>query len=308
MILFRQMLILFSLMLVGYCALRGKVLLEQAATPLSLLVTQIANPALILSASMESSFHVSMFQLLRIVGFSFLIYAVLIAVSRAVTMLFHGENQTIYELMLIFSNIGFMGIPLVKMVYGPKEFFYITVFQIPYDLLIYTYGVRRICGSGKSTSAADLLKSLVNPGSVAAVGAMLIYILSVPCHGLLYEPLRMLGSIAAPLSMMVIGASFYGTRLRELITDRGIVLFSVVKLLMLPLILILILWKAGVRTEMLHVCLIVFGTPVGSMVVMFTEQFKTGQKLSTECVAFTTLLSVFTIPLLQMILQFLHIF
>lgn len=304
MILLRQMIILFALMVVGYLCRRYKVLSQEGLGPLSMLVTQIGNPALILSASIENPINVSAIYLLKTVGFCFLIYGLLIAISKIVVSFFHEEKakKNIYLLMLVFSNIGFMGIPLVKMVYGPKEFFYITVFQIPYDILIYTYGVGLISSGKNHLSGKELLKSLVNPGSVAAVGAMFIYMFPVHFSTIISEPLGMLGNLAAPLSMIVIGASFFNINIKEIFTNWKLIIFSGIKLLVMPFVLIFGLKLLGISLEMQHVCLIVFATPIGSMVVMFAEQFKTEHKLATEAVAFTTLLSVVTIPLLQFIL------
>ena len=112
----------------------------------------------------------------------------------------------------------------------------------------------------------------------------------------------MLGNLAAPLSMMVIGASFYNVDLKTIFSDCKLLLFSALKLIVMPMVLMILLARMGVSKEMLHVCLIVFATPVGSMVVMFAQQFGNGREIANKCVAFTTLLSVATIPLLQVVL------
>ena len=173
------MIILFLLMLVGYVCRRIKLLTEDAFRPLSVIVTQIANPALILSSGVENALDVSSVELVKAVGFTFLIYGLLLVAGKVILRFVKVEKskRNIYELMLMFSNIGFMGIPLVKMVFGPKEFFYITVFQIPYDILIYTYGVYLLCNGceEKGLSVKQRVKSLVNPGSIAAIGAMVAF-------------------------------------------------------------------------------------------------------------------------------------
>ena len=304
MILLRQMIILFLLMLAGYVCRRTGLLKEDAFRPLSVIVIQIANPALILSSSFENTLDVSSYELMGTVGFAFLIYGLLLVTGKVIFGFVKVEKskRNIYELMLMFSNIGFMGIPLVKMVFGPKEFFYITVFQIPYDILIYTYGVYLLCNGreGKGLSVKQRIKNLVNPGSIAAVGAMIIYITSFKLPEIITEPLGMLGNLAAPLSMMVIGASFYNVEFKTIISDYKLLLFSALKLIIMPMALMFLLAQMGVSKEMLHVCLIVFATPVGSMVVMFAQQFENGHATANKCVAFTTLLSVATIPLLQL--------
>ena len=245
MILFRQMIILFILMLVGYVCRRTGVLKEDAVGPMSVIVTQIANPALILGSSVENTLDVSLYELIRAVGFTFLIYGLLLVVSKVIFRFVKTDmsKRNVYELMLVFSNIGFMGIPLVKMVFGPKEFFYITVFQIPYDILIYTYGVYLLCSgdNGKKLPVKERVLALINPGSIAAIGAMVIYITGFKFPEIVSEPLIMLGNLAAPLSMMVIGASFCSIKLRSVITDYKLILFTALKLIAMPVVLMLLL-------------------------------------------------------------------
>ncbi len=310
MILLRQMIILMVLMLTGFLCRKLKVLGKEAFKPLSVLVTLLANPALILYSSLENVLTISTFELLKVVAFSFLVYACLLFASKiaAFFMVKQKSMRNLYVLMLAFSNIGFMGIPLVKMAYGAKELFYMTVFQMPYDLLIYTYGVYLISKNDERHSKGKCqLKSfaikLINPGSIAAVGAVIIYIFHIDFPLVLSEPLKMLGNIASPISMMVIGASFYDIRLKDFLIDYELLFFSVIKLIVLPALLVIIFCQCNINVEMLHVCLIVFSTPVGSMVVMLSQQSEYNQELANKSVAFNTLLSVITIPVIQSILE-----
>ena len=80
------MIILFLLMLVGYVCRRIKLLTEDAFRPLSVIVTQIANPALILSSGVENALDVSSVELVKVVGFTFLIYGLLLVAGKVTSL------------------------------------------------------------------------------------------------------------------------------------------------------------------------------------------------------------------------------
>ena len=108
-----------------------------------------------------------------------------------------------------------------------------------------------------------------------------------------------IGAVTGPLSMLVIGDSLAQIRLKDLFTDVRLLLFSVVKLLLMPALL---LW--GLRffitdPMFLGVCLVMTATPVGSMTVMLAQQYDGDYRLTSKGVALTTVLSVATMPFLN---------
>ena len=111
-----------------------------------------------------------------------------------------------------------------------------------------------------------------------------------------------LGSLAAPLSMIIIGDSITNIKIKELLSDWKLLLFSVVSLLVVPAAGVLLLKTCGITGELLGVCMIMLATPVGSMNVMLAQQYGGDSTLVSKGVALTTVLSVITIPIVSMLL------
>ena len=55
--------------------------------------------------------------------------------------------------MLIFSNLGFMGIPIIEELYGRGAIFYVALYTLVYNILFYTYGIYLFEGVKNSMDA-----------------------------------------------------------------------------------------------------------------------------------------------------------
>lgn len=150
MLLLQQMAVLFFLMVLGYCMRKREILSAETAKFLSWLVVHVANPALILSGSIERTGAAAPKELGMCLGIAVLMFVGLILIAAVVTPLFRvsRESAGTYRIMMIFSNVGFMGFPVIRAVYGSEALLYASLFLIPYNLLIYTYGIREMQGAG----------------------------------------------------------------------------------------------------------------------------------------------------------------
>ena len=54
--------------------------------------------------------------------------------------------------MMIFSNVGFMGIPVISALYGSGVIIYIVFYMLGYNFLLYTYGIILAKRSAQSNS------------------------------------------------------------------------------------------------------------------------------------------------------------
>ena len=99
--------------------------------------------------------------------------------------------------------------------------------------------------------------------------------------------------------MMVIGASLATIDLRKLFTDVRLIIFSVLKLVVIPVLGLLVIRQFVDSEVMLGVCLVMLATPVGSMTAMLAQQYEGDYEMASKGVALTTILSVLTMPLVS---------
>lgn len=303
MLLLQQMTALFLMMLIGYLCGKMGALDAAASKKISWLVINVGNPAMILAAGMDNESPVEMQKILLVVGLSLAIYGALLLIAVFFPRLLgvNVENYGVYRVMLIFSNIGFMGMPLLSALYGGESLLYAAMFFFPFNILIYTYGIRAMKKADVPKEEFQW-KNILNVGVISSVIALVIYFARIHMPDFIVTTAESLSKITAPLSMMVIGASFLDFKLKELFTDIRLLIFSAVKLLLLPIAGTWIIMQFVPDRMICGVCMVMLATPVGSMTAMLAQQYDGDYGLASKGVALTTILSVVTMPVVAAVL------
>ena len=384
MVMLQQMIVMFLMMAVGYLCYKKQILTEEVSRKVSAIVVNVANPCMILSSALTDQ-QMQGKELLQTLAIVAMMYAFLLLVAQLLPGILHiqKESRGAYAAMTVFANIGFMGFPVLAAMYGNGALLYGAVFQIPFNILIYTYGVAVLTrkpgacvkteqdvnaevdvktepnvnaevdvkaepdgkaesnvkaevdvkaepngktgkrqdaqgitaavngksenienGSeqqGKLQGTAEIVKKIFNIGVIACIAAMLLYFLQAPVPSFLQAFITNLGNLTAPLSMMIIGASLAQMPLKELFLDKKLLLFSLVKLLLLPAVWMIMVNRVAEQEILRGVCLVMMATPAGSMTAMLAQQYGGDYETASRGVALTTVLSVITMPLLAAI-------
>lgn len=302
MLLLQQMIVLFILMILGYYMRRKDILSDEMCKSLSWIVVNIANPAMILSGSVNSENGIAGEELLMTMALAVGIFAGLILISLIIPIVLRvpGRSAGVYRVMTIFSNIGFMGFPVISALYGTEALLYASVFLIPFNLLIYTYGILALKSNDGQKEKLDL-KKVLNIGVLCCILSIILSFVQIPMPSFVKTTISTLSNLTAPLSMMVIGASMATIDIKELFMDVKLLLFAVLKLVVIP-VAGLFLLKTFIYSEMLlGVCMVMIATPVASMTAMLAQQYDGDYELASRSVALTTILSVVTMPLVSII-------
>lgn len=301
MLLLQQMIVLFLLMAVGFWCYKKAIITDEVSKKLSAIVVNIANPAMILTGCMgEEKIRGS--ELLLTAVIMVCIYAVLLILAQLLPGILKVEKRSrgTYRAMTVFSNIGFMGFPVIAALYGNGALLYASLFMIPYNVLIYTYGVAAMSVEKREKDGSSL-KRILNAGVIACLLTVVIYLTGLPVPDFIKSTVTYLSNLTAPLSMMVIGASLATIDLKKLFMDGKLLLFSGIKLIVIP-VLGMLLIRRFVESEIIcGVCMVMLATPVGSMTAMLAQQYDGDYEMASRGVALTTVLSVATMPLVSML-------
>ena len=345
MVMLQQMIVMFLMMAVGYLCYRRQILTEEVSKKVSAIVVKVANPCMILSSALTDQ-QMQGKELVQTLAIVVMMYVFLLVMAQLLPRILciQKESRGAYAAMTVFANIGFMGFPVLAAMYGNGALLYGAVFQIPFNILIYTYGVAVLTrkpgacakteqdvkaepngktgerqdaqgitaavngksenienGSeqqGKLQGTVEIVKKIFNIGVIACIAAMLLYFLQTPVPSFLQAFITNLGNLTAPLSMMIIGASLAQMPLKELFLDKKLLLFSLVKLLLLPAVWMIMVNRVAEQEILRGVCLVMMATPAGSMTAMLAQQYGGDYETASRGVALTTVLSVITMPLL----------
>jgi malate permease and related proteins len=301
MVLLQQMIALFIFMIIGYGVRKAGYVDEKSANTMSWMIVNVYNPALILSASVTREEPVDPILLFRIFAIAIIFYIIMILISYPAVALLHlpKNAQGVYRVMTVFSNIGFMGIPLISALYGSEALLYASIFGIPFNILVYTYGVSSM-QSGEEKTKFNF-KQMINVGSIASILTLIIALCNIPMPSFVQTTVTNLSNVTVSLSMIVIGTTLVSIDLKGLFTDLKLLAFSAIKLLIIPVIGLFII-KAVITDNMLQsIFLIILATPCAAISPMLALQYGGDSEAASKAIALTTILSVITIPVVSMI-------
>ena len=298
-VIINQLMILFLVILVGFILFKVKIMTVEFNKLLTRLLLDITLPAMILASVMEQTQRPEMKTVLTVLAIAFALYFVvlpLISVVLVKVLRIPKAEQGLYIFMNIFSNIGFMGFPMIDAIYGSDAVFYAAIFNLIFNLCIYMLGVPIMrYGTGQKTEFNA--KSLLTPGIILSLTAIVIYFFNIPCHKVLADAVDMIGSITSPVAMLLIGATLARMDINAVFTEWRIYPFSLIKQILIPLLLWFPL-KWLVHDELiLGISLIMISMPIANTAVLFATEYDGNEMLAAKTVFITTVMSIGTIPL-----------
>lgn len=229
-----------------------------------------------------------------------IMYVALIVIAKVITMFMRTSTEkNLYQMMIIF-NICIYGFPDRGSSIWTDALLYSALFTLPFCLLIYTYGIVLITANGEKQEKLKI-KSIFNIGVIAVIFALAMLFIKPNMPEFVITATKGVSNLTGPLSMMVIGISLAGMKLKDIFGDKRLWLFSFVKLLVIPIIGTLIVIRLLDNDLLCHVCMVMLGTPVASMVVMLAQTYDADSELMSRGVALTTILSVITIPIVSFV-------
>lgn len=302
MVIIKQMLVLFVMMLMGLIAYKKKIITSSSNKALSGLVVNIANPALVLSSAVGGYDQIDSRELVLTVISALIMYGILIALSFFVPKLLKAKPHEMgtYNIMTIFTNVGFMGFPVISSIYGREALLYASIFLLPYNLLIYTYGIRQMSQNQPREKVS--IGKILNVGVIASILAIALFAFKIEISGWVGDSILMLSNLTAPLSMMIIGVSFGEINMRELVQDKRLLVFSLIKQFILPVIVGWMMLQIIPSPLIAGITVLMLAVPVGSMCALLAQAYDRDYELVSKGVVLTTILSIISIPVITMIL------
>ena len=299
MMVLQQMLIFLCLMLLGIVAREKGMLTDSNQKQISALVVNIAYPAIILSGVSGNGTRMEGAELAFafIVAIATLFAAVILGKIMPRILGYDKKYRGIVNVMVVFTNIGFMGMPMIHGIYGADAIIYMTVFLIPFNLLFYSYAIQTIQPDGEEKKKFRM-GDLLNTGMGACVLSIIIYFSGIRLPYVLNTTIQMVGGLTAPLAMMLIGASLSDIPWKSALMNRRLICFVMLKMLVFPTSVLLMLGQFIDNQILLAVALCALATPSGNMLAMLAALYnKDSFLLATEGISLTTAVSVVTMPL-----------
>ena len=297
MVVFQTMLKLFLLLILGFVLFKCHIFDEYTNKKISALIVNVASPMLIISsiAGVEGSNKSIVFLML---GAGILMYIGFIILGKIINRIFPfpKKDWPVYECMVVFANTGFMGYPVLLDVFGQEAVFYASLIHMAFNFFVYTYAIMCLTKGDDSEFKLNF-KQLLTPGIILIFVGIFIYLFDIQLPSVLMDTINSVGSLTAPLSMMMIGSSLAVYPIKDSFTDWRSYVFAFVRLMIVPFVTMIMCRLLHIDAYYANITIITNAMPVGSMVLMLATQYNANVKIVTRNIIVSTLLSVITIPI-----------
>ena len=290
---------LIIIVIAGFVSHKRGIINEEFERKLSGFVIKVTCPALLISSTMGDKMpdreHIPMLLLV-----SLLTYVILIPLAyvQPVLMRVKRDLRGMYSFMLTYSNVGFIGYPVVASIFGSDAVFYACILNVFNTITVFIWGVMFI--SGENLKDGFRFRLFISPAMIATYISVIIVVLNLHTPKAIAMPLSILGNMTVPSSLIVIGAALAEIPTRKMVGTPHIFMMCFLKLLVLPLLVYYAMIMIGIDTRISSINMILIAMPVASFGTMFCMQMGKDETTMSQGTFWTTLLSVVSIPLLAM--------
>jgi predicted permease len=298
-----QVLVLFILMAVGFFAYKFRMFSDEGIKQMTDLLLMIVAPCLILYSFLHEKFtiaHVS--GLIISAALAIGVHLFLITFSQLIYRKNIPENyRKVLKFTAVYSNSGFMGLPLISAVIGIEGIFYGSVYIAIFNLFLWTHGVIIYQQNKENTSIFNrkfIIKAVLNPNVFAIVIGVILFFLVIKLPMQIDNSLNYIQSLNTPLSMIVIGGLMAKTNLKSLFSDIYLLPGIFMRNFAIPFLFIIFLHFFKLTGSVYMASLLQVACPVAGATVLLAEKFGADVNFSAKLMTISTLFSILSIPLI----------
>ena len=302
-IILHQMLRLFIIMLLGYILYKVKLIDHDFIKKLTKLLLNVTLPATIFSSVLQQDTQRDTGAVAEVFLIGIAVYIVLPIVSLIAVKLMRlpKKDHGLYAFMMTYSNVGFMGFPLMDALYGQTAVFYAAIVNIIFNISVFTCGVLMMNLGQENGETKLKWKNLLSPGVSISALSVVVYLMNVNFPEDIKSVASSVGGITVPLAMILIGATLATMDVKSIFNDWHVYLYSAVKQILIPLLFRPVLKFLIHDTFILAVIFILLLMPVANTSVLFATEYERDEKLAAKTIFITTVMSMVSVPLLLMI-------
>ena len=248
----QQVFIMLILIIIGFVLTKNNIISQAGSKNISDILLTIVTPSVLIRAY-QIDFDMGIaFDILTGFALSVLAHLIFIVVSH---LIFRG-NRDVYRRKVmnftsIYSNCGFMGIPLLAATLGDKGVVIGSTYLAAFNIITWTQGYYIYCQDFKLLSFRKLLK---NPGVVGTCIALILFFAQVRLGGVIRQAIWYVADLNTPLAMILLGTYLARTDLAKSLKNKDIYVVSFLRLLALPLLTLAVFKLIGVGYDM-AICL-----------------------------------------------------
>jgi len=203
----------------------------------------------------------------------------------------------------IYSNVAFIGFPLVEAVFGKEALVYAAVSLAVFILFQWTHGVYIMGGRDKLSARACLL----NPGVIAILLGFAVFLFGFERFdgyaGPITGAIGFVANMNTPLALTVLGAQMAFSDYKKLFLSGTLYGVCAIRLIAFPALAAVVMAPFGLPPHVYLALATLCATPAAGLTSGFSERYSRDISTAAQLVTLSTLLSAVTLPLYVAALQ-----
>ncbi len=293
-----QTIIIFILIAVGFILTKTGKIDETGSKQMTTILLNIVTPCVLIHSYQQKSFELSLAENLGLAALVTLIVH-LVAILIA-TLYFKKEETNHYRINIfasVYSNCGFMAIPLLTATLGGDGVFYGAMYIVVFTICYWIHGPYLFTGDKSNLKPLTAIKT---PGVIGTAIALLLFIFRIKLPEIVIKPVEFLAGMNTPLAMLILGCYLSKVNFKKVLTNPDIYKVNVLRLILIPALTVLLLKLFNIDSVVAKSILIPAACPTATVCTLFAARFGLDATYSSEVVSISTIFSILTIPLIIM--------
>ena len=295
--------LLFALIFLGFYIGKRGIVRQESVPDLSNLILKVTMPVTVfcsIVAQKEDGMAATcgeMFAVMLIFhGVSMLLGFLVVKLMRI-----PESERGIWVYNVMFTNNGFMGLPLALSIYGNKGMFLMAISNVISNFLIFSVGIKLLTWKYPVKDKLSIRKMFVNNINIAVVLGLIVSFANLPVPDLLQQLLSYLSNMTSGLSMLVVGLSLSRISLGAVFQDKKMFVLTALRLIVVPALTVLVIRLLPLPIDKTFTSIVILAAamPASAAQSMITEQYRTNTASAARAVFLTTLFSVITVPMVM---------
>lgn len=299
-IVLKNMSVILLMALTGFILFKKGILDKNTNKKLSILVVDICNPALSIACIIEDEIDASHEEIFQAAAISILIYGILILIGICLPKILriHKAEEKFYHMMTVYTNVGFIGLPLARAMLDADAMLYVIIFNVLYSFFFYTHGYFVMKRHKKEDIKEDRQKISLNLGLLSGIASIILVWFDIQIPEVIGNVCIYTGDANTFIAMILLGASVAAIpSAAELITNKKLYLFLALRMAVIPIAAAKTLMAFGIESSMVLAFTLMLSMPMASMPLMLAERNGENTSILSQGITISTALSFATITL-----------
>lgn len=292
--------VLLALAVPGFILRKMKMLNESAISAFVVVLMYVNQPFLLVNSFLTSDYSNDILINMAIVLLLSFFFLLLMFFIAKFFYFKHPDidNKKVYSYAVMFSNCGFMGIPVIQALFpgNTEALIYVSLFNIAFNTLNWTLGIYILSGKKEYIS---FKKVALNPATIAVGIGLILFFFKIPMPDAIANGVSLIGNMTTPMAMLVTGIRLAEMPFKDIFKGFNIYIVSFLRLIASPIITYAVLSVLSISPLIKSVLIIIMAMPCAVTTIAFSERYGANSKEGVKCVLLSTILSALTIPVLM---------